>query len=97
MEQIKNDSISQGFIVYTNTDIKNNKQHSINITSIADNALILSNNEKIYQSNHTENSIQCNIPSSTETLSIIVENMGRNNYGSTLDLSRKGILNKVFI
>lgn len=100
MEQIKQGT-SQGFIVYTNTDIadliKDKKEHRISIPAIADNALALVNGEKIFQSNHAENAIEFIIPAHTQRLSIVVENMGRLNYGARLDYGRKGILDKVYL
>ncbi|CAF0819770.1 unnamed protein product [Rotaria sordida] len=103
MEQIqinnKTISASQGFIVYTNNNIQNllkqNEKHYIVITAIADNAIVLANGNVIHKSLHTDNSFRFNIPSDTSYLTIIVENMGRINYGPTLDRSRKGILDKV--
>ncbi|CAF3349499.1 unnamed protein product [Rotaria sp. Silwood1] len=103
MEQIKADNktigASQGFIVYTNNNIQNllkqNEEHYIVITAIADNAIILANGKVIHKSLHTENSFRFNVPPDTSKLTIIVENMGRINYGPTLDHSRKGILDKV--
>jgi beta-galactosidase len=105
MEQIKSNNqsagVSQGFIVYINNEIANflqeNQEHSINIFAIADNALVLANGKLIYKSLHTDNSFRFIVPSDTKTLMIIVENMGRINYGPTLDRSRKGILDKVFL
>jgi beta-galactosidase len=105
MEQIntnnQSNSISQGFIVYTNDNmeslLKENKQHSISITSIADNAVVLVNGKVIYKSLHTENSFRFNLPADTKNLTIVVENMGRINYGYELDHSRKGILDKVLL
>jgi len=105
MEQIKptnqSSGQSQGFIVYTNNEIasflQGNQEHSINISAIADNALVLANGRLIYKSLHTENSIRFSLPSDTKNLTIIVENMGRINYGPTLDQSRKGILDKVLL
>lgn len=105
MEQIKSNnqshSSSQGFIVYINNNMENllndNKQHFIKIPKIADNSLILVNGKVIYKSLHIENSFQFNLPLDTKNLTIIVENMGRINYGSTLDHSRKGILDKVLL
>jgi beta-galactosidase len=105
MEKIKinnpSSSASQGFIVYTNNNIQNllkgNEEHHIAIKSIADNCLILSNGKVIYKSLHTDNSIRFNLPSDTKNLTIIVENMGRINFGPTLDYSRKGILSEVLL
>ena len=105
MEQIRSDSlpngVSQGFIVYTNADLQASLQgktdHQITITSIADNAIILVNGQVIHTSKHTENAFEFPLPADTKTLSIFVENMGRINFGPTLDLSRKGILGKVLL
>jgi beta-galactosidase len=102
MEQIKLNGVSQGFIIYINNEIENflkekQEYYYINIPSIADNAFVLVNGELIYKSLHTENSFRFNLPSNTKILTIIVENMGRINYGSTLDYSRKGILDKVLL
>jgi beta-galactosidase len=105
MEQIKsnNQSIgqSQGFIIYTNNEIekflKEQQEYYINIPLIADNAFILSNGKLIYKSLHTQNSIRFHLPIDTKNLTIIVENMGRINYGPTIDNSRKGILDKVLL
>lgn len=105
MEQIQTKSIphgiSQGFIVYTSLEItdhlRDDKEHLISIPAIADNAIVLVNGDLHYQSKHTDNSIEFSIPSQTKTLMILVENMGRINFGPTLDHSRKGILDKVLL
>lgn len=105
MEQIKVQNqtigISQGFIVYTNDKVqsllKDDQEHFIVIPSIADNAIVLSNGKVIYKSLHTENKIRFSLPSDTSTLTIIVENMGRINYGPTLNNARKGIIDKVLL
>ncbi|CAF3800137.1 unnamed protein product [Adineta steineri] len=105
MEQIQTHNqscgVSQGFIVYTNNNIENflksNKEHHITIKAIADNAFILANGKLIYKSLHTDNSIRFHLPSNTKNLTIIVENMGRINFGPTLDNSRKGILDTVLL
>ena len=105
MEQIRSDSlpngVAQGFIVYTNADIQKSLQgkgeHQIKITEIADNAIILADGKVIYTSKHTDNSFEFPLPADTKSLSIFVENMGRINFGPTLDHSRKGILGKVLL
>ncbi|CAF3497557.1 unnamed protein product [Rotaria socialis] len=105
MEQVKADNqtigASQGFIVYTNNKMQNlfkeNKEHFIVIPAIADNTIVVANGKVIFKSLHTDNSIKFTVPSDTLNLTIIVENMGRINYGSTLDHSRKGILDKVLL
>ena len=105
MEQIRTNTllhgISQGFIVYTSLEIvdllRDNNEHRIHIPAIADNAIVLVNGEVIYQSKHTDNSIEFTLPAKTKNLTILVENMGRINFGPTLDHSRKGILDKVLL
>ncbi|CAF0779462.1 unnamed protein product [Adineta ricciae] len=107
MEQIKipahsNAGASQGFIVYTNNNMEKffedkHVEQRVTIESIADNALVLVNGKVIYKSLCSDNSIQFNIPPDTKNLTIIVENMGRINFGPTLDHSRKGILSKVLL
>ena len=105
IEHIKNTShsksISQGFIVYSNIDMEklliDNKEHFISIPAVADNALVIANGKVIYKSLHTENSFRFNVPEGTKNLTIVVENMGRINYGSDLDHTRKGILDKVLL
>lgn len=105
MEQLslKNEihGLRQGFIVYTNTELvkylQNIHEPFITIPSIADNALILSNGKVIHKSLHRDNSIRFSIPRDTINLTIIVENMGRINFGPRLDQSRKGILDKVLL
>jgi beta-galactosidase len=105
MEQIKGNNQStgqsQGFIVYQHNEIGNflteNQEYYIIISAIADNSLVLANGKLIHKSLHTENSFRFHLPSDTKILTIIVENMGRINYGPTLDHSRKGILNKVLL
>lgn len=105
MEAIRTESVpnglSQGFIVYTSIDIEKHFQddatHKLRIPSIADNAIIIRNGQVIHSSKHTDNSIEILLPAATKTLSILVENMGRINFGPTLDRSRKGILGKVLL
>ena len=105
MEQIQANNqsrgSSQGFIVYTNKELSKlmeiNQEHFINIPAIADNALVLVNGQVIYKSLHTDNALKFNLPSGTKTLTIIVENMGRINFGPTLDHSRKGIVENVLL
>ncbi len=101
MEDLKKDGQSQGFIVYTSNNLPDLSQTEqkdfLSITEIADNAIILINGEKVHQSSHTEYSIMIDIPSNTNSLTIIVENMGRINFGEGLDYSRKGILSQVLI
>ena len=105
MEQIpmhnKSQGVSQGFIAYTNNEIgsllKKDGEHHVTITAIADNAVVLANGKVIFTSKHTDNLFQFPLPSDTTTLTILVENVGRINFGPTLDFSRKGILGKVLL
>lgn len=103
MEQIRSNNQSsgpsQGFIVYINNELENlivkDQDHFIHIPSIADNAFVLVNGQVIHKSLHSDRSLKVHLPSNTKSLMIIVENMGRINFGPTLDQSRKGILDNV--
>lgn len=105
MEQLRSKNqihgLTQGFIVYTTTEISKYLQDKhetfIAIPSIADNALILANGKLIHKSLHTDNTVRFTVPTDTKLLTIIVENLGRINFGSRLDQSRKGILDKVLV
>ncbi|CAF2757751.1 unnamed protein product [Rotaria sp. Silwood2] len=91
---------SQGFILYTAKDILSLSKGlacQVNVTAVADNALVLVNGQVIFQSLPSVNRFQFNLPAKAENLSILVENMGRINFGPMLDHSRKGLLGKVLL
>ncbi|CAF0818759.1 unnamed protein product [Didymodactylos carnosus] len=92
---------STGFIVY-HTVLNNLPKSKIqlNVTSVADNAIVLINNNVIFNSKHTDNQFYIDLPSTDEeqlSLHILVENMGRINFGPTIDNSRKGIKGEVLL
>ena len=93
--------LHQGFIVYTSNEIEkhfeNHQERVMKITQIADNAIIMVNDRVIYASNHTDNEFEVTLPNDTKKLVILVENMGRMNFGPSLALSQKGILGKVLL
>ncbi|CAF4683544.1 unnamed protein product, partial [Rotaria socialis] len=91
---------SQGFILYTVKDILSLTKGlacQVTVTAVADNAVVLANGQAIFQSLPSINQFQFDLPAKTENLSILVENMGRINFGPMLDRSRKGLLDKVLI
>ncbi|CAF1474788.1 unnamed protein product [Adineta steineri] len=101
MEDLKKSGITHGYIVYVNDEIESksqtNEKHTLSVPEIADSAIVLSNGERVFRSNHTTYKIETEIPADTKTLTIFVENLGRIYYGVGLDYSRKGILNNVML
>ncbi|CAF0888434.1 unnamed protein product [Adineta ricciae] len=101
MEDLKKTTITEGYIVYINKEIpeliKAADQHTISIPEVADSVTILVDGENVYYANQTSYAIENEIPAETKVLTIFVENLGRINYGTGLDYSRKGILNNVLL
>jgi beta-galactosidase len=97
MEQLT-DRISVGFIVYCATEIAQlqNRQR-IEISAIADNAVVFVNGERLIQTGSKESRLDFILPDKTTNLTILVDNMGRINYGPQLDSARKGILSDVLV
>ncbi|CAF1196218.1 unnamed protein product [Rotaria sordida] len=91
---------SQGFILYTAKNIVSLTKSlacKVTVTAVADNAVVLVNGQVIFQSLPNISQFQFDLSDKAKNLTILVENMGRVNFGPLLDHGRKGLLGKVLL
>ncbi len=86
-----------GYVLYSRKFV-NAIKGKLEIKGLRDYALIYVNRKKIGELNRNSNNYSCNIDiPSNATLDILVENMGRINYGAEIIHNLKGIISPVFI
>ena len=86
-----------GYVLYSRK-FANAIKGKLEIKGLRDYALIYVNRKKIDELNRNSNNYSCNIDiPSNGTLNILVENMGRINYGAEIIHNLKGIISPVFI
>lgn len=93
------ESLNQGYgYVLYSKKFEKSMQGKLQINGLRDYAIVYVNRKKIATLNRNENIYSCNISLPPEaTLNILVENMGRINYGAEIIHNRKGIINPVTI
>ena len=93
-EQLKQ---GNGYVLYSRK-FKEAASGTLDIKGLRDYALIYVNGQKVAQLNRQMNQFSCPITIPTgATLAILVENMGRINYGSEIVHNLKGIISPVLI
>lgn len=93
------ESLNQGngYVLYTKK-IEKATQGKLQINGLRDYAIIYVNGKKACTLNRNENNYSCNINIPPDaTLAILVENMGRINYGAEIVHNLKGIISPVMI
>ncbi len=86
-----------GYVLYSRKFV-NAIKGKLEIKGLRDYALIYVNRKKIGELNRNSNNYSCSIDiPSNATLDILVENMGRINYGAEIIHNLKGIISPVFI
>ena len=86
-----------GYVLYRKT-IAQAMRGTLTVKGLRDYALVYINGQKVGELNRQANKygLDVNLPSNA-TLDILVENMGRINYGAEITQNRKGIISPVFI
>ena len=85
-----------GFVLYRTT-INGPLKGILNIQHVRDYALVFVNGKRVavLDRRFNQDSVFINLPPGKQTLDILVENLGRINYGTYLNDNRKGITEKV--
>ncbi len=93
-EDLKQD---YGYVLYRTT-ITGGKAGFLKLKELRDYAIIMINGQRVGTLDRrlNQDSLQLNLPAGKVTLGILVENMGRVNFGKYLLQNRKGITQKVF-
>jgi len=85
-----------GYVLYRSI-IKGGKSGVLKVSELRDYAVVMVNGKTIgtMDRRHTQDSLQISLPPGSVTLDILVENMGRVNFGKYLLQNKKGITEKV--